>query len=215
MGLSDTNRRQARPQAPVAALRKLSDNKLLPLLARVITPDHAECMPWSKPPLNTSTLRPQLQSALMRRLSKTSASKKNALQQGFTLVELMIVIVIVGILSAVALPNFLSQTGKAKATEAKTNISATLKQAQAKFTEDGADPETAIETMTSNYGTPADGTTKFDYTAEYATPVYTVTATGNESDSGLTDKTAIGCVNFTTGIVKMTQSLDDAAPDCT
>ena len=35
----------------------------------------------------------------------------------------MVVIVIVGILSAVALPNFLSQSAKAKGTEAKTTIS--------------------------------------------------------------------------------------------
>jgi type IV pilus assembly protein PilA len=58
---------------------------------------------------------------------------KNLLQKGFTLVELMIVIVIVGILSAVALPNFLSQTGKARVTEAQTKIAAALKQAGADF----------------------------------------------------------------------------------
>jgi len=48
-------------------------------------------------------------------------------------VELMIVIVIVGVLSAVALPNFLSQTGKARVTEAQTKIAAALKQAGADF----------------------------------------------------------------------------------
>ena len=40
---------------------------------------------------------------------------RNALEKGFTLVELMIVIVIVGILSAVALPNFLGTRDKAEA----------------------------------------------------------------------------------------------------
>ena len=38
---------------------------------------------------------------------------RNALQKGFTLVELMIVVVIVGVLSAVALPNFLGVKDKA------------------------------------------------------------------------------------------------------
>jgi type IV pilus assembly protein PilA len=40
---------------------------------------------------------------------------RNLLEKGFTLVELMIVIVIVGILSAVALPNFLGTRNKAEA----------------------------------------------------------------------------------------------------
>ena len=171
-------------------------------------------MPQLNPSMTMTTLHPQLKTALMRQLSQSPNRKKNLLQRGFTLVELMIVIVIVGILTAVALPNFTSQTGKAKATEAKTNISATMKQAQAKFVEDGAAPSTAIADMNTNYGTPANGVTKFDYTSSYTAPVYTVTATGNATDSGLTGKKAIGCVNFTTGIVKMTQKLDDAAPTC-
>jgi len=75
-----------------------------------------------------STLNNRLQLALLKR--KRSG---NALQKGFTLVELMIVIVIVGILSAVALPNFLNQTGKAKATEAQTKISAALKSTGAEY----------------------------------------------------------------------------------
>ena len=41
--------------------------------------------------------------------------QRSLLQKGLTLVELMIVVVIVGILSAIALPNFLKQQSKAKA----------------------------------------------------------------------------------------------------
>ena len=59
-----------------------------------------------------TTLNSRLQLAMLNR-----KKGRNALEKGFTLVELMIVIVIVGILSAVALPNFLNQTSKAKATE--------------------------------------------------------------------------------------------------
>ena len=76
--------------------------------------------------MTASTLKPQLRHALLRNLSAKQSGKKNWLQKGFTLVELMIVIVIVGILSAVALPNFLSQTEKAKAAEPKTKVSALL-----------------------------------------------------------------------------------------
>jgi type IV pilus assembly protein PilA len=59
-----------------------------------------------------NSLNSRLQLAVLNR-----KKSRNLVEKGFTLVELMIVIVIVGVLSSVALPNFLNQTNRARATE--------------------------------------------------------------------------------------------------
>ncbi len=53
--------------------------------------------------------------------------------EGFTLVELMIVVAIIGVLSAVAVPNFQKYQAKAKTSEAKVQLAAAYTSEQAFF----------------------------------------------------------------------------------
>ena len=194
--LNTTQLKQAAKHAETARPQRLgSAMGLTCLILRQVSRLHAMTSPTS----------PMLAMRLIQQLKRKQARTPNA----FTLVELMVVVAIVGILSAVALPNFLSQTDKAKATEAKTNISSTLKQAHALFLENGNNPQNTNPTMNSSYGTPEDGETKFNYTqASFANNIWTITATGNSNDSGLNGKAIDGCVNFNTGKVDIQSELD-------
>ena len=135
--------------------------------------------------------------------------------------ELMIVIVIVGILAAIALPNFLNNTTKAKATEAKTKMSAILKEAHAEYQLDGqkTTAETAAQSQalqnTSDIFT-------FAANANATNDVIEVTATANSAAAG-GDGSLVsaaggnpiqGCVELNTGKVEISSSFTATAPTC-
>ena len=155
--------------------------------------------------LTMTSLNSQLQLALLNR-----KKGRNLIEKGFTLVELMIVIVIVGILSGVALPNFLSQSTKAKGTEAKSQVSAILKSSASMFSESGAGFVSAEITAggaesCGRLGAPAALATNFDYVCSQEdigeVEGIRVTATANENDTGIEGNVVEMTLEFPTGLV--------------
>lgn len=57
------------------------------------------------------------------------------MKKGFTLVELMIVVAIIGILAAIAIPNFIKFQARAKQSEAKTNLKGLFQAQKSYFAE--------------------------------------------------------------------------------
>lgn len=97
--------------------------------------------------------------------------------KGFTLVELMVVIVIVGILAAVAIPKFMDASHKAKASEFPTNLTAMYTGEMAYTAENGSyAPD--LSTLKATAGVDVNSSSKwFSYALSGSSTTFTGSAT--------------------------------------
>ena len=96
---------------------------------------------------------------------------KRAIQKGFTLIELMIVVAIIGILAAVALPAYQDYTIRSRVTEG-LSLASSIK---SNIATDGATSAADLLTVTTTWNAQAGG---LGATSKYVTSVLSDTLTG-------------------------------------
>ena len=167
----------------------------------------------------------------MKRLAKNS--------KGFTLIELMIVVAIIGILAAIAIPNFLRYQLKSKTAEARTNIGA-IKTSQEAFRAEfdgyitaaahpAAAPSDVKTPWVGNLGFNAIGYApagnvyyQYEVVAAGGTNVPNIAGTGQQGQSGAFAVSALGNLDrkggngmyifaSDTGVVKATDTVTTVA----
>jgi prepilin-type N-terminal cleavage/methylation domain-containing protein len=115
---------------------------------------------------------------LLQNLRNKKANK------GFTLIELLVVVIIIGVLAAVALPNLLSQVGKARETEGKNGVG-TINRAQQTyhFEKQAFANGTDVTSASNNLG------------AVIVSDYYGFTITASDADNATVDAAASNGVN--------------------
>jgi type IV pilus assembly protein PilA len=112
-------------------------------------------------------------------------SKQLTGQKGFTLIELMIVVAIIGILAAIAIPNFMQYQAKSKQSEAKTNLGGIYTSEVAYF---GEQNTFSGDFALIGFQVASTGSQRYNYTVDNGAPVLLGTSTTclTYTGSGLT-----------------------------
>jgi type IV pilus assembly protein PilA len=112
----------------------------------------------------------------LRQSFKTKSKFQEHAYQGFTLIELLVTIMIVGLLSAAALPSYLNQASKARSAEAKAALGTVNRSQQAYRLENRIFASTISSLdakLSPRFYTYAVGTTTKDDSLSSATPQQT------------------------------------------
>ncbi len=114
-------------------------------------------------------------------------------KKGFTLIELMIVVVIIGILAALAIPRFMRSTTKAKMSEARQllkqiyTMQRAYRQENDTYTLNGVTASAAAGNAFADIGVEVGASARYAYAMVSAANTFTCTATANLDDDATVD----------------------------
>ncbi|MFG6158385.1 pilin [Halomonas sp. 1390] len=132
----------------------------------------------------------------------------NKTQGGFTLIELLIVVAIVGILAAIAIPQYQNYTIRAQATEGFSLASGLKPQVAEVFAETGD----LTDADSESNGIPASGTVTGEYVTGVAVADGAITATyGNNANANLAGSTITLTPTDNTGSLSWQCTFSDVA----
>jgi len=121
------------------------------------------------------------------------STKIHKSNKGFTLIELMIVVVIIGILAALAIPRFMRSTTKAKQSEAKQllkqiyTMQHSYRQEFDAYCLNGITASAAAPNTFAQIGVEIQTTARYTYVMVSAANTFTCTATANLDDDAAND----------------------------